>query len=250
MGVSGRTSTLKVGAGTCENLRMQDVETPLPAPPDTPGRGRPPRRRTRRGRILRILGLVLIAGALGVGGYIWWSLWGTGFAAEAAQNDLRTEFEPRIDSRVSLEAPPPRVAKVPGDAVAIIRIPKIDLDLVVVEGTGTEPLKKGPGHYTDTAYPWDDTGRVGIAGHRTTYGAPFWSLNELREGDLIVLATEYGIFEYRVTRSVVTPPSGILPSGDSVLAQTNHPTLVLTTCNPRFSAAERLIVIADRVEQR
>jgi len=229
---------------------MQDVETPLPAPPETRRRRRPPHRRTRRGRILRILGLLLIVGALGVGGYIWWSLWGTGFAAAAAQNDLRTEFEPRIDSRVTLEAPPPRVAKVPGDAVAIIRIPKIDVDLVVVEGTGTEALKKGPGHYADTAYPWDETGRVGIAGHRTTYGAPFWSLNELQEGDRIVLATEFGIFEYTVTRKVVTPPSGILPSGDYVLAQTNHPTLVLTTCNPRFSAAERLIVIADRVEQR
>jgi sortase A len=227
---------------------MQDVETP-PAAPRERRRHRPGHRRTRRGRILRILGLVLIVGALGVGGYIWWSLWGTGFAARAAQNDLRTEFEPRIDTRVQLEAPTPRVAKVPGNAVAIIRIPKIDIDLVVVEGTGTESLKKGPGHYTDTAYPWDDTGRVGIAGHRTTYGAPFWSLNELREGDRIVLATEYGIFNYRVTRSVVTPPTGIIPpSGNYVLAQTNHPTLVLTTCNPRFSAAERLIVMADRVE--
>ena len=232
---------------------MQDVETPLPAQPEARRRRRrgrrPAHRRTRRGRILRILGLILIAGALGVGGYIWWSLWGTGFAARAAQNDLRTEFEPRIDSRVQLEAPP-RVVKVPGDAVAIIRIPKIEVDLVVVEGTGTESLKKGPGHYDGTAYPWDDTGRVGIAGHRTTYGAPFWSLNELREGDLIVLATEYGVFEYDVTRKVITPPSGILPGGGSVLDQTNHPSLVLTTCNPRFSAAERLIVIAERVDQR
>jgi sortase A len=250
MGVSGRIPALKVRTRTCENLRMQDVETPLPAPPEAGRRRRrrPAHRRTRRGKVLRILGLLLIAGALGVGGYIWWTLWGTGFAAKAAQNDLRTEFEPRIDSRVSLEAPPPRVVKVPGDAVAIIRIPKIEVDLVVVEGTGTESLKKGPGHYTDTAYPWDETGRAGIAGHRTTYGAPFWSLNELREGDRIVLATEYGIFNYRVTRSVVTPPSGILPSGAYVLAQTKHPTLVLTTCNPRFSAAERLIVMADRVD--
>ena len=229
---------------------MQDVGAPQTTLPEAPRRRRPAHRRTRRGRIFRILGLLLIAGALGVGGYIWWSLWGTGFAARAAQNDLRTEFEPRIDSRVALEAPPPRVVKVPGDAVAIIRIPKIEIDLVVVEGTGTEALKKGPGHYADTAYPWDETGRVGIAGHRTTYGAPFWSLNELQEDDRIVLATEYGVFEYRVTRSVVTPPSGLLPSGDSVLAQTNHPSLVLTTCNPRFSAAERLIVIAERVEQR
>ncbi|HJS27426.1 MAG TPA: sortase [Actinomycetota bacterium] len=223
---------------------MQDVEAPdhagLPEPP-------PPVKRRRRGRFLKITGLVLILTALGVGGFIWWNLWGTGFAARAAQNDLRAEFQPRVEGRIPLPAPE-RVVKVPGDAVAIIRIPRIEIDLVVVEGTGTESLKKGPGHYTDTAYPWDDTGRVGIAGHRTTYGAPFWSLNELRAGDPIVLATEYGVFEYRVRRRVITPPSGILPSGAWVLDQTEQPTLVLTTCNPRFSAAERLIVIADRVE--
>ena len=221
---------------------MQDVEAPEKAASPEPRA-----KRRRGGRVLKVIGLALILAALGVGGFIWWSLWGTGFAAQAAQNDLRAEFQPRVETRIPLGAPEP-VVKVPGDAVAIIRIPKIEVDLVVVEGTGTEALKKGPGHYTDTAYPWDDTGRVGIAGHRTTYGAPFWSLNELRIGDRIVLATEYGIFEYRVTRRVITPPSGILPSGDSVLAATKQPTLVLTTCNPRFSAAERLIVIADRVE--
>jgi sortase A len=205
------------------------------------------RRRKRRGRILRITGLLFIAAALVLGGYLWWNLWGTGFATRAAQNDLRPAFERNVASLSPAEAPE-RVAEVPGQAVAIIKIPKIDVDLVAVEGTNTESLKKGPGHYSKTAYPWQDTGRVGIAGHRTTYGAPFWSLNELREGDRIVLATEYGIFNYRVTRIVVTPPDGILPSGDYVLAPTNHPTLVLTTCNPRFSAAERLIVFADRVD--
>jgi sortase A len=213
---------------------------------------RPPaarKRRSRRGRILQITGLLFIAVALALGAYIWWNLWGTGFAASAAQNDLRPTFERNVASLTPADAPDPdRVANVPGKAVAIIKIPKIDVDLVVVEGTNTESLKKGPGHYSKTAYPWQDTGRVGIAGHRTTYGAPFWSLNELREGDRIVLATEYGIFNYRVTRIVVTPPDGILPSGDYVLAPTNHPTLVLTTCNPRFSASERLIVFADRVD--
>ena len=131
---------------------------------------------------------------------------------------------------------------------ARIVIPKIGEDWIVVQGVNEGDLRDGPGHYPSTPFP-GQVGNAAIAGHRTTYGAPFWSLNELREGDRIVLATEYGIFEYRVTRSVVTPPSGILPSGDSVLAQTNHPTLVLTTCNPRFSAAERLIIIADRVGQ-
>jgi sortase A len=210
---------------------------------------RPParRRRGRSGRILRITGLVLIAAALLLTGYLWWNLWGTGFATQRAQEDLRPGFERNVASLIPADAPD-RVVKVPGDAVAIIRIPKIDVDYVVVEGTGTEALKKGPGHYTDTADPWQDTGRVGIAGHRTTYGAPFWSLNELRVGDRIVLATEYGIYNYRVARTVVTPPSGILPSGDYVLRQTTDPSLVLTTCNPRFSASTRLVVIADRVE--
>jgi sortase A len=190
---------------------------------------------------------VFIAAALALGGYIWWNLWGTGFATKRAQDHLRPAFERNLASFAPADAPD-RVVKVPGHAVAIIRIPDIDVDYVVVEGTDTEALKKGPGHYSDTAYPWEDDGRVGIAGHRTTYGAPFWSLNELRPGDRIVLATEYGIFDYRIARTVVTPPSGILPSGLWVLRQTRDPSLVLTTCNPRFSASTRLVVIAERVD--
>jgi len=200
------------------------------------------RRRRRQGRALRIAGLVLILAALAVGGYVWWLLWGTGLTTRAAQNDLRPRFEERIGTRPAAEAPP-RTVNVPGEAVAILRIPKIELNYVVVEGTDTESLKKGPGHYSWTSYPWEDTGRVAIAGHRTTYGAPFWSLNELKSGDRIVLATEYGIFNYRVTESRI-----ILPSQAAVLHETENPTLVLTTCNPRFSAAERLVVFAERVD--
>ncbi len=202
----------------------------------------PVRRRRRTGRILRIAGLVLIIAALALGGYIWWSLWGTGLTTRAAQNDLRPAFERNVAS-LSPEEAPERVVEVPGKAVAILRIPAIELNYVVVEGTDTESLKKGPGHYLGTAYPWEDTGKVGIAGHRTTYGAPFWSLNELREGDRIVLATEYGIYNYRVTHSRI-----IDPSNGSVLLPTKQPSLVLTTCHPRFSAAERLIVFAARVD--
>jgi sortase A len=199
------------------------------------------RRRRRQGRVLRVIGLVLILAALAVGGYVWWILWGTGFATRAAQDDLRPAFQERIASRPAEEAPP-RTVNVPGSAVAILRIPKIELDYVVVEGTDTESLKKGPGHYSWTSYPWEETGRVAIAGHRTTYGAPFWSLEELKTGDRIVLATEYGIFNYRVTESRI-----IVPSNAAVLHETERPTLVLTTCHPRFSAAERLVVFADRV---
>jgi sortase A len=203
----------------------------------------PGKRRGRRGRILRAVGFLLIVAALAVGGYVWWLLWGTGLTTRAAQNDIRPTFEGLVATTPTEEAPPAdRVAKVPGKAVAILRIPDIEVNYVVVEGTDTESLKKGPGHYSWTAYPWENTGAVGIAGHRTTYGAPFWSLNELTPGDRIVLATEYGIFNYRVSHKQI-----IDPSNASVLDPTEKPTLVLTTCNPRFSAAERLIVFADRV---
>ncbi|HEU4354302.1 MAG TPA: sortase [Actinomycetota bacterium] len=202
-----------------------------------------PRRRGRRGRVLRIIGIVFLLAAVSIGGYLGWLLWGTGLTTRRAQSDLRQGFEGRVATQDPSAGPTAdQVVKVPGRAVAILVIPRMDLDMVVVEGTGTESLKKGPGHYTQTAYPWEDSGRVGIAGHRTTYGAPFWDLDKLREGDRITLETEFGIFEYRVTRQRI-----IVPSESWVLDQTKQPTLVLTTCNPRFSAAQRLVVFADRV---
>jgi sortase A len=218
---------------------MSRTQTLEPAEATEPVRPR----RSRAGRVLRILGLIFIAAAFVVGGYIWWLLWGTGFATAAAQDEIRAPFERLIATAPPEEGPPAeRVVKVPGKAVAILRIPDIEVNYVVVEGTDTESLKKGPGHYTWTSYPWEKSGTVGIAGHRTTYGAPFWSLDELTQGDRIVLATEYGIFNYRVTNKRI-----IHPSNASVLEPTDRPTLVLTTCTPRFSAAQRLVVFADRV---
>lgn len=223
---------------------MQGVEAEARTSEADPAEEARRRRRRRQGRALWITGLLLILSALGVAAYIGWLLWGTGLTTRAAQNELRPIFQDRVATRPAREAPEAgEVVKVPGSAIAILRIPAIDLDYVVVEGTDTESLKKGPGHYTQTAYPWEDSGRVGIAGHRTTYGAPFWSLDELGPGDRIELATEYGIFEYRVTGSRI-----ISPSDGSVLEPTRRPTLVLTTCTPRFSAAQRLIVFADRVD--
>ena len=200
-------------------------------------------RRQRQGRALRIIGIVLIVAALAVGAYVWWLLWGTGYTTRRAQAQLRPGFEKIVNTKTATEAPKdPRTVNVPGKAVMIIRIPVIHVNYVVVEGTDTADLMKGPGHYSGTAYPWQNHGRVGIAGHRTTYGAPFWSLDEVKEGDRIELETEYGIFNYRVTATRI-----INPSNGSVLSPTERPSLVLTTCNPRFSAAQRLVVFADRV---
>ena len=223
-----------------------DERTEERAPAEIPPEPARLARRRRLGRALQVLGAIMLLAGLGVGGYLAWLLWGTGLETHRAQAELRERFV--VGAKRPEQAPPAeRVAKVPGRAVAILQIPRIDLDVVVVEGTDTEALKKGPGHYLQTAYPWEDHGRVGIAGHRTTYGAPFWSLDRLRPGDPIVLQTAYGTFRYVVTRTAITAPSGILPSGLLVLEQTERPTLVLTTCNPRFSASQRLVVFADRV---
>ena len=168
-------------------------------------------------------------------------LWGTGLETARAQATLRSSFERQIGTRppASTSARRPVLS---GHAVAEMVVPAIDLDFVVVQGTGTEALKKGPGHYTDTAMPWDDSGRVGIAGHRTTYLHPFENLDALEAGDDIELRTRYGTYRYDVTRVFAIPAAG---SG-RVLEQTSPPDLVLTTCHPEFSSADRLIVYADR----
>lgn len=200
------------------------------------------RRRKRQGRALRIAGYVLLAGAVGIGAYLAWLLWGTGLTTKRIQAELRPQIEKELGTREPSDPSANRV-RLPGQAIAILQIPRIDLDMVVVEGTDTESLKMGPGHYANTAYPWQDHGRVGIAGHRTTYLHPFYNLDKVRKSDPIILETEYGTFRYVVTRVFVTSPSNV-----SVLDQTKDPTLVLTTCNPRFSASQRLIVLADRAD--
>jgi sortase A len=212
-----------------------------------------PARRAKRSRsglrrAARIAGILFVLAAFAIGGYVGWTLWGTGLATQRWQDRLRPELERRIHANANDPKPrPPTVTHVPGDAVAIIEIPRIHLNMVVVEGTDTLALERGPGHYTGTAYPWQNHGRVAIAGHRTTYLHPFYSLDALRKGDQIVLLTEYGTFRYQVTGTYVTLPDGILPDGSYVLDQTKEPTLALTTCNPRYSATQRLIVLAKRV---
>lgn len=188
--------------------------------------------------------------AAGLAGYVGWLLWGTGLETARAQDELRTEVGPLF------EHPTPFGQEdryLPGDAYAAIVIPSIDIDFIVVEGPDddtyrsygwTETLKKGPAHYPRSADPWDGTGRVGIAGHRTTYLHPFLDLDQVHPGDTIELITKHGTFLYEVDRNFV------LPEGESgkALEQTKRPTLVLTTCNPKYSSRERLIVTATLVE--
>jgi sortase A len=193
--------------------------------------------------LLKWLGILCLVVASGIAGYIGWALWGTGLATQRTQNAIAPPFIARIDTKDPSQAPPPDRVRIPGSAYAQILIPRISLNMIVVEGVEAADLEQGPGHYSNTADPWQDHGRVGIAGHRTTFLAPFGNLDQMREGDEITLRTEYGTYRYVVNAVFVVPTDG---SG-KVLTQTEQPTLVLTTCNPKYSATERLIVTADRV---
>jgi len=211
------------------------TRTPAPAPP---ARWNTRRSGWRLG--LHWFGVVCLMVAAGFGGYVVWLLWGTGLSTQHAQNELRSGFEHLIDTKDPSQAPD----RIPiGDAYAQLLIPSIGVNFMVVQGTEYEDLKLGPGHYVDTADPWDATGRVGIAGHRTTYLHPFYNLDKVSPGDRITLRTEFGTYDYVVNRVFAVNEYG----SDRVLEQTDEPTLVLTTCHPKYFSSQRLIVTADRV---
>jgi sortase A len=174
-----------------------------------------------------LLGTVALV--LGAGQFV-----GTGVATARAQRALRTDLATRGYPK----------APIPGGAVGIIRIPSIDVDAAFVQGVDPDQLAEGPGHYPGTPLPGEG-GNTAIAGHRTTHGAPFWSLDGLRPGSLIELRTHRGVFVYRVLWSRVIPPNDWRP-----IAQSNAPLLTLTTCWPRFSSRNRLAVQAIQVYGR
>lgn len=126
----------------------------------------------------------------------------------------------------------------PGDPLGRLRAPAIGLDTVVVEGTGGAELRTGPGHYAGTPLP-GQRGTVAIAGHRTTYGAPFRDVDDLDRGDRIELRTPYGRFSYRVERTRIVAPTAL-----EVIDRVAYDRLVLTACHPLHSAAQRIVVFA------
>jgi sortase A len=203
-----------------------------------------------------MIGRVVLVGGILVLLFIPYLLWGTGLQTARSQSRLRQEFaatQRTIGQQVSLhpidphrgptpvEVAPPLPDPPLGSAVGVIAIPKIGLSMVVVEGTGTAQLEAGPGHYPSTPLP-GEAGNVAIAGHRTTYLHPFYNLNLLVPGDSIVIDTVQGLFLYHVLTSMAVSPTDV-----AVTDPTPTPTLTLTTCNPRYSAAQRLVVHAALV---
>lgn len=143
-----------------------------------------------------------------------------------------------------LEDPPKRVIErkpLPGDAIAKIGIPAIGVEEYVVEGTDTDDLRKGPGRYPDTPY-FGERGTAAIAGHRTTYGAPFRDIDKLRRGQVIYLETPTHRYTYRVTDNRIVDDQDL-----SVLDPVGHRQLILSACHPLYSAAQRVVVFARQV---
>ena len=189
-------------------------------------------RRSRAARFgLSALSVVLFFSAVGLLGYPVY----TNFYQGRVQNRLEKQI-----------ASPEHVARYKagkledGDALTRLKIPALDVDVVVVEGTSASALRAGAGHYPKTPLPCTE-GNVAIAGHRTTYGRPFSNVDRLKSGDIVILETPAGSCTYEVSRA----PFLTAPTDFSVVA--NDPTsstLTLTTCHPKGSAKERLIVKA------
>jgi sortase A len=142
--------------------------------------------------------------------------------------------------------PPPRVLRrepLEGDAIARLVIPSIGVSEYVVEGTDTGDLRKGPGHYPDTPLP-GERGTAAIAGHRTTYGAPFRDIDDLEPGQVIRIDMPDGTFVYRVQRVRIVDDQDL-----SVLEPAGYRRLMLSACHPLYSAAERVIVFARQVRR-
>ncbi len=208
------------------------------------------------------VGKTLIATGLLLFGFVAYQLWGTGIETARAQNSLENEFEellagtPPSTAAPAESAPagsipdtePPEpvpVASLPpvaeGDPIARIELPRIGVDKIVVAGVEKDDLKKGPGHYPETPLP-GQLGNAAIAGHRTTFGQPFFDVDKLEVGDEIIVTTLAGRYVYRVTGQQIVSPS------DYQVISTTDPTkatLTLTSCHPKYTARERIIITAE-----
>ena len=225
------------------------------------------------GRTLVTVGLLILL-------FVVYQLWGTNILEARAQDKLENDFEDLLsesvgpttttpttdDSPVTTATTGPTTTTTlaplpefqPNDLVGRIEIPKIGVDKIFVQGTSVDNLKKGPGHYPTTPLP-GSLGNAAIAGHRTTYGAPFNRLDELAAGDeIIITLPNGGRYVYKVRLFALAPyadrgvPFTVAPTDTSVVATTDfeHASLTLTSCHPEYSARQRIIVQADlEIEQ-
>jgi sortase A len=184
------------------------------------------------GSVLMVSGVLLIADA---GITLAWQEPVSALLAERQQNALEEK----------LYNPPPQVAKrirekrpLPGDSIGEIILPSLGKHYFMVEGTDTGNLRKGPGHYPDTPLP-GERGTVAVAGHRTTYGAPFRDIDQLGHGNRIIMSMPYGRYVYRVEKTQIVDDSALW-----ITDPVGYDRLVLSACHPLYSAAQRIVVFA------
>jgi sortase A len=132
-----------------------------------------------------------------------------------------------------------------GEPIGRIKMPTLGRHYVVVQGTDLDTLRKGPGHYPHTSFP-GEPGTVAIAGHRTTYLAPFRTIDQLKPGQHIVLSMPYGTFTYAVEKTQIVSPDAIW----IIRPVPGENRLVLSACHPLYSAAQRLVVFAREIAER
>ena len=216
-------------------------------------------------RALRIAGtLLIVAGALTLA----WTLlvwqWQDPFTALYTtwkQHQLASQYRKRVEAfsapiattsladerrSIAREAKRYRANSTRGQAIGRIHIPRMGVNLVLVNGTDHETLKKGPGRDGRTFMPGENR-LIYIAGHRTTYGAPFSHIDRLKSGDRVTIEVPYGTFIYAVTRHRIVKATDL-----SVLHSPKHEVVELQACHPRFFASHRYIAYAKllRVEPR
>lgn len=235
--------------------------TLLHQPPDIhPGRGRGDVVRTLASGLGQLLVTVGVVCAL----FLVYQTWGSNWANAATQTDLTDRLHQQWTVPAEPDPQPPAAPPV-GEAFAFLHIPRLGADYsrAVVEGTEQPQLAQGPGHYVGTAMP-GERGNFAVAGHRVGQGSPFLELDTLRPGDPIVVETATDWYTYRVIgdpvsgqftpdangvpgRQIVDPAatSVISPTpGGPVGATPDQPYLTLTTCHPKYSARQRLIIHA------
>jgi sortase A len=183
--------------------------------------------------VMMVSGVLLITVA---GVTLLWQEPVSAFVTERKQAQLEDQFYD----------PPRRVIRqkpLPGDAIARLEIKAIGVSDYVVEGTDTANLRKGPGHYPDTPLP-GQPGTTAIAGHRTTYGAPFRDIDDVEPGQVITLDLPRGRYVYRVEQTKIVDDQDL-----SVLEPVGYKRLLLSACHPLYSAEQRVIVFAKQVRR-
>ncbi|MEY2591441.1 MAG: sortase [Acidimicrobiaceae bacterium] len=216
-------------------------------------------------RVLGAIGRVMITAGVLILLFVVYQLYGTGIRERQAQDRLERRFNTLIQGNGDgstvggtassttstttgpsgpttsatlppVTAPSEGLSVAEGDPVGKIDIPKIGLTAYLVEGVAVDDLKEGPGHYPETPFP-GQKGNAAVAGHRTTYGAPFASVDELALGDKIVVTTLQGTFTYGVTGSEIVTPDKV-----EVLNDFGDNRITLTACHPKYDLSHRIIV--------